>query len=74
MGCAVVDLATNIVVNIIVADAATDAAPDGCLLVNTESPCGIGWTYDPVIGDFIDPNPPEQEAEDTEPLDEGGSG
>lgn len=65
MRCAVIDIATNIVVNMIVADAAVHAAPDGCLLVNTDAPCDIGWIYDPVLGDFTNPNPPPPDEEET---------
>lgn len=55
---AVVRYETNLVENVIVADAAIHAAPNGCFLVNTESPCEIGWAYDSTINDFIDPSPP----------------
>tara|TARA_R110000868_G_scaffold19150_5_gene82792 strand:+ start:4405 stop:4599 length:195 start_codon:yes stop_codon:yes gene_type:complete len=61
MRCAVVNLQTNIVMNVIVADAAVDPAPGGCFLVNTEGSCNIGWVYDDVMNDFVDPNPPEEE-------------
>lgn len=64
MRCAVIDIATNTVVNMIVADAAIDAAPGGCLLVNTDGPCNIGWVYDPVVNDFTDPNPPPPSEEE----------
>lgn len=57
MRAAVVDILTNIVINIIVADAATDPAPDGTLLIDvTDIPCEIGWIYDPATGTFSDPN------------------
>jgi hypothetical protein len=57
MIAAVVDLTTLIVINIIVADAFTDRAPDGCELVDiTAGPsCAIGWIYDPATGAFSDP-------------------
>lgn len=59
MRAAVVDLLTNIVINIIVANPAVDPAPEGALLVDvTEAPCDIGWVYDPASGTFTDPNPP----------------
>jgi len=59
MRAAVVDSATYLVVNVVVADAATDAAPDGCFLVDIENFfCSIGWVFDPVVVDFIDPDPP----------------
>ncbi len=58
--CAVVDSATNIVVNVILADANVDAAPSGCFLVNLpdDTPISIGWLYDPATQTFTDPNPP----------------
>jgi hypothetical protein len=56
MRAAVVDLATKIVVNIIVADALYDRAPDGCMLLDIEHmECDIGWTYDAIMVDFIPP-------------------
>jgi hypothetical protein len=62
MRAAVVDLATNIVTNVIVADATVDVAPGGCTLVDVDNlSCEIGWVYDPVVVDFIDPNPMEPE-------------
>ena len=43
MRAAVVDIITNIVINIIVANPATDPAPDGTLLIDvTDIPCDIG--------------------------------
>ena len=57
MRSAVVDLASQIVVNIIVADASVDEAPTGTVLIDvTNTPCGIGWIYDPISGGF---SPPE---------------
>jgi len=57
MRAAVVDLLTNIVINIIVANPAVDPAPEGMLLVDvTNTPCDIGWIYDPATGTFSDPN------------------
>lgn len=57
MRAAVVDLATNIVVNVIVADSVDDMPPLGCFLVDIENlMCDIGWVYDPVIIGFINPN------------------
>lgn len=60
MTAAVIDLATNIVVNKIVADAATDLAPDGTFLVNVQEGvmCDIGWLWDGQ--NFIDQNPPAE--------------
>ena len=58
MICALIK--NNIVENLIVADAETDVAPDGYILVNTSSPLvGIGTEYDPDAGEFlIVPKPP----------------
>ena len=56
MRSAVVDLATNVVVNIIVADAAIDAAPAECVLIDINAiACDIGWLYDPSTHTFADP-------------------
>lgn len=57
MQCAVVDSATSIVVNIIVAQP-DDVPPEGCFLVALDdtTPCSIGWVY--ADGVFVDPNPP----------------
>jgi hypothetical protein len=64
MRAAVVDLETDIVVNIIVADASRDIAPEGTLLVNLEetSPCSPGWIYDPATGNFMEPFDPDMGA------------
>ena len=45
---AVIDNATNTVVNIIVANAETDLPPDGTYLVNIDEGvmCDIGWVWD----------------------------
>lgn len=57
MRAAVVDLVTFIVINIIVASAETDIAPDGCVLIDVENvPCDIGWVFDPENGTFSAPN------------------
>jgi hypothetical protein len=62
MRAAVVDSATYIVVNVIVADAAVDVAPDGCFLVDIENySCGIDWIFDPVVNDFVLPSLAEEE-------------
>jgi hypothetical protein len=43
MRAAVVDSTTNIVVNVVVADASGDVAPDGCFLVDVDNfVCAIG--------------------------------
>lgn len=61
---AVVQIDSNIVSNLIIAEV-TDPPYEGTFLVNVNDiACNIGWLYDPVTGDFTDPNPP--------PLDEGG--
>lgn len=60
MEAAVVDLTTNIVINKIVADAATDLAPDGTRLVDVPEGTvyDIGWLWDgvafipPVVGEI----------------------
>jgi hypothetical protein len=58
MRSALVENVTNIVVNIIMADPSVDPAPDGYFLIDVDNmACGIGWTYDPVMNDFINPNP-----------------
>lgn len=54
--CAVIDQ-RNIVVNIIVADPDTDTAPEGMILVATET-AGPGWQWNGSI--FIDPTPPPE--------------
>lgn len=54
----------NVVVNQIVADAALDAAPEGCSLVNIADGlvAPIGSAYDPVTGAFTPPPPPPEAA------------
>lgn len=55
---AVVRNEDNVCVNIIVAEA-NDPAPGGCFLVDIDNTlCNIGWVYDPLVNDFVDPNPP----------------
>lgn len=69
MRTAVVSAETNIVVNVIVADAATDVAPDGCFLIDVDNfVCAVGWVFDPVVNDFYDPRPPESSPRE-EPMD-----
>lgn len=54
--CAVIRKIDGLVINLIVADVLTDAAPFGCVLVDTtEKPCGIAWTFNG--SEFIDPYP-----------------
>lgn len=49
----------GLVENIIVADAARDPAPPGCVLVDvTDRECDIGWLYNYDTDTFTDPNPP----------------
>lgn len=57
--CALVQNSDNTVLNIIVADPAVDPAPAGCILIglSDDSPVSFGWLYDPVTGQFTDPNP-----------------
>lgn len=54
--CAVIDQ-RSIVVNIIMADPDTDTAPEGTILVATET-AGPGWQWNGSI--FIDPAPPPE--------------
>ena len=57
MRAAVVDLATFIVINIIVASVETDIAPDGCVLIDVaDVPCDMGWVFDPENSTFSAPN------------------
>lgn len=60
--CAVVQQSDNLVVNVIIADA-SDAPPDGCILVDVDNfpQATIGCTYDPVMVDFVCPMPPQPE-------------
>lgn len=55
MRSAMVDINTNIVVGVIMADATIDLAPDGTFLVNLpdDSPVGFDWVYDPATQQFI---------------------
>lgn len=65
---AVVRIEDNVCVNMVVAEV-SDPAPDGCFFVDVDNtPCNIGWVYDPVVNDFTDPNPPPPDP------NEGGSG
>ena len=61
MQAAVVDIQTNIVVNIIVADEGC-IPQDGCFLVNVDDIwCDMGALYDPATGTFTDLTPPAPE-------------
>lgn len=57
MRSALISYSNNTVTNIIVADPAVDAAPEGHILIALpdDSPVSIGWTYDG--SQFVDPNP-----------------
>lgn len=57
MRCALVNEATNIVENIILADPSTDPAPNGYVLIGLpdDSPVYIGWVYNPSTGQFSEP-------------------
>lgn len=57
MRCAAINIETNIVENIIIADASVDPAPPGLLLVNIpeDSHVAAGWSYDPVTEQFTQP-------------------
>lgn len=58
MKAAVVNILSNIVENIIVANANIDQPPEGCFLVSIIGvSCNIGWIYDPNTGAFTDPYP-----------------
>jgi hypothetical protein len=55
MRCALVELSTNLVINLIIADPSVDPSPDGFILISLsdEDPVGIGWTWDGT--DFVEP-------------------
>lgn len=57
MRCALVDLNTNIVVNLIIADPEADPAPVGYLIVGLleGSQVEIGWSYNSATGEFTPP-------------------
>jgi hypothetical protein len=63
MNSAVVQNSNETVINVIVADPSVDPAPEGCTLVALPegSPVTFGWIYDPITGQFTDPNPPAPE-------------
>lgn len=60
MKCALVNQATNIVDNVVIADPAVDPAPPGQLLIGLPdgSLVAVGWIYNPETGEFTNPNPP----------------
>lgn len=57
MRCALIRIADNIVVNLIVADPVNDPAPFGCVIVGLAdgSQVSIGWLYNPVTNEFTNP-------------------
>jgi hypothetical protein len=58
---AVVRETDNTVINIIVAEV-SDPSQGGCFHVDVDNhACGIGWTYDPVLIDFVPPPEPPAE-------------
>lgn len=60
MRCALVDLSTNIVVNLIIANPELDVPPVGYLIVGIpdDSPVQFDWIYNPTTNEFTPP--PEQ--------------
>lgn len=58
----IVDIATNIVVNVCVWDGDTNTwqPPAGTIAVQSDT-AGIGWIYDPATQTFTDPNSPAPE-------------
>lgn len=56
---AVVRIEDNLCVSLCVAEV-TDHPYAGTFFVDVDNtPCDIGWIYDPIMNDFINPNPPE---------------
>jgi hypothetical protein len=57
MRCALVDLSTNLVVNLVIADPSVDPNPEGFILISLsdEDPVSIDWTWDGQS--FTNPNP-----------------
>jgi hypothetical protein len=57
MNSALVQNSNETVINVIVANPATDPAPEGCTLVALPegSPVTFGWIYDPANGTFSAP-------------------
>ena len=52
-------VADGCVVNLIMADAASDAAPAGTILVDVSArECDLGWLYDAATDEFVNPSPP----------------
>ena len=48
MRCALVEISSGLVTNLIIADPAIDPSPDGFILISLsdEDPVSIGWTWD----------------------------
>jgi len=62
MAAALVNKDTLIVENMIVADPAIDPALGDYLMIDISNLfCKIGWKYDPIANDFINPTPPLEE-------------
>jgi hypothetical protein len=58
---AVVENSSNVVIAICIADV-NDPPYAGAFFVDVDNtPCDIGWIYDPVVNDFVNPNPPPDE-------------
>jgi hypothetical protein len=57
MRSAMIDINTNIVVGVIMADASVDLPPKDTFLINLpdDSPVGIDWLYDPSTQQFTNP-------------------
>ena len=57
MRCALVEISSGLVTNLIIADPVIDPSPDGFILIglSDEDPVNIGWTWDGT--EFINPNP-----------------
>lgn len=56
--CALVNAATNIVENVIIADPAVDPAPEGYFLVGLPDDTTVvgGWVYNPATQEFLPPS------------------
>lgn len=57
MRCAVVNVTSTVVENLIMADPSIDTVPETFLLISLpeDSPVAIGWTWDGI--NFVDPSP-----------------
>jgi hypothetical protein len=63
MRAAVVSIADNIVANIVVLNEISEQPPEGMFFVDVDHmACDIGWFYDSVVNDFVNLNPPVEEA------------